>query len=209
MSSLSEQQKKMKAELKARQAAFQREWNQRPEVRAARRRRLMFRLVVLMVIALLLLLIRCDCGKGAPKPAAPEQAVVDPKPIVKQVPDAGVPKKKFTNKNKPLARPGFDPQTSGLDQLIVQFNLQMNARSERLSRCFVGAERPGGLKMTMSIHQESGVISDPLIEPTGQSSQLSKEQEKCLQAVLASPRFRFENLPPSKGPRNVSKVIEF
>jgi hypothetical protein len=196
----------LKKALKARQKATREAFENQPQVRKIRNRRRLFRLVVWLVILMLLLLIRCDCGP--PKPPMPQ--VVEPMPVEKEVPDAGLKRPVFKTTVKTLPRDSYENKKLLGASWLEQFQMQVVARSPRLAECFVGVDRPGALRWTCALNADTGVASDHEFEPLGTlSGQLSKAQENCVVEALSKPAYTLSNVAKEGLPQRIGFVLEF
>ena len=195
-----------KKALKARQKAAREAFENQPQVRKIRNRRRVFRLVALLVILIFLLLIRCDCGPA--KPHVPQ--VVEPTPVEKEMPDAGVQKPVFKTTVKTLPRDSYENKKLLGASWLEQFQMQVVARSPRLAQCFVGVDRPGALRWTCALNADTGVASDHELEPLGNNTgQLSKTQEACVVEALSKPAYTLTNVPKEGLPQRIGFVLEF
>ena len=176
----------------------------------ARRRRLLLLLAVLILYALLRC---CHCEEPPPPEPGPEPAVTPVDAGVKAPPPPKKVRKKPAKRPRrkarivPRVRPEYTNPTPAPEPWLVEFRLQVAARAPRLSRCFVGAERPGALKWTALLDARRGVVSDHQLEPILAGATLSKPLRACLLEALSQPRYhvRAEHRQPSR----VSIVVEF
>jgi hypothetical protein len=180
-----------------------------PQLVKARRRRRLRRALTIAALLLLLLFLRCE-GPAAPVPPPEAAAPTPPEPKPPVIPAAKKPApRKPVVASVPIERPGFDaparPQAAWLDG----FRLQVAARSPRLSRCFIGAERPGALRWTTLVSTGTGTVGSHEFEAVGTSGNLSKDQRACLEAALSSPAYGLEGAPTEGLPQRVSLVLEF
>ncbi|MDX2010830.1 MAG: hypothetical protein SFW67_11585 [Myxococcaceae bacterium] len=180
-----------------------------PALVKARRCRRLRRALTVAALLLLLLFLRCEGPTPeGPQPTASPAPKPEPKP-----PTAPLAKKPVVKKpvvaSRPVERPDFDaparPQAAWLDG----FRLQVAARSPRLSRCFIGAERPGALRWTSLVSTSTGAVGSHEFETVGTSVDLTKEQRACLEAALSSPGYGLEGAPTEGLPQRVSLVLEF
>ena len=76
---------------------------------------------------------------------------------------------------------------------LDEFRLQVAARSPRLAECFSGTDRPGALRWTTAVNEESGAVSDHGLELVGTGADLYGKQRECVLAVLSSPGYRLKH----------------
>jgi hypothetical protein len=178
-------------------------------VKRARRARRLRRALLVAIALLLLSLIHCECGpEPAPEPHRVDAGTPTPPAILKKAPRPVKPGPLLgTMARQP--RPGFQGQGVATPPWLDEFRLQVSARSPRLAKCFVGAERPGALRWVCSVNASSGAVSDHELEPVGTGDELTPAQVACLTAALSAPTYRLTQLTPADLPNRVSLVIEF
>lgn len=185
------------------QVARRAELARRPRSPREDERRRRRRWLLLLMLLLLLLLSRCPCvpppvPQGAApgvETALPEQISSPPDP-----PPAGV---------KRRDRPRFQVVAPEPLPWLAAFRLQVAARSPRLAECFTGADRPGALKWTAAVEPTHGRVSDPTLEPTLSSIELTQAQRACVLAVLATPAYTLDAGDSPSTPSRIGLVIEF
>ncbi len=180
-----------------------------PALMKARRRRRLRRAMAIALFLLLLLFLRCE-GPGAPAPA-PDPT---PPPTAEAKKPAPAPPRKPAPKkpqvtSRPVERPDFDTPSRPAAAWLDAFRLQVAARSPRLSRCFIGTERPGALRWTTLVSTETGAVGGHEFEASGGGLDLTKEQRACLEAALSSPSYGLSDAPTEGLPQRVSLVLEF
>ena len=206
---LRETKRRLREQLRAARARANAAVDANPALVKARRRRRIRRALTVAALLLLLLFLRCEGPPGqGPAPDAATAPKPEPKPLVKVPPKKPVAKKPVVA-SRAVERPDFDtparPQAAWLDG----FRLQVAARSPRLSRCFIGAERPGALRWTSLVSTGTGAVGSHEFEALGTSVDLTKEQRTCLEAALSNPGYGLEGAPTEGLPQRVSLVLEF
>jgi hypothetical protein len=202
--------KELRRQLPLMRKAARERAEQVPAVKRMReRRRRIRRAIGIAIIAILLLLMRCECGPGVPPELA--KVVVAPPPEVKPKPKVTVagPKKPLSGQAKKQQRGDLGLAQPAQPTWIVEFQIQVAARSPRLAQCFTGIDRPGALRWSVSVNPQSGATSDHELEPVGLSTELSPEQRECVVKVLSSPVYKLTAPDKEALPNRVSLVIEF
>ncbi|MCA2981328.1 MAG: hypothetical protein INH41_06265 [Myxococcaceae bacterium] len=199
--------RRVRGEVRAARARAQAAVDANPALAKARRRRRGRRTATVAALLLLLLFLRCE-GPGAPAPPAEAPtapAVTPPRPTAVKPPVTRRPLVTSRRVERPAFEPPARPQAPWLDD----FRLQVAARSPRLSRCFVGAERPGALRWTTLVSTGTGAVGSHEFEPLGPTGGLSEPQRACLEAALSSPPYGLARAPGEGLPQRVSLVLEF
>ena len=106
-------------------------------------------------------------------------------------------------------RPAAPPVEAGPLPWLTRFQLQVSARSPRLTSCFEGASSPGILKWSASVEPSSGRLSDQQVETLLSSAPLTRPQRDCVLEVMSVPAYALGGAASRATPTRVSLVIEF
>ncbi len=183
--------------------------DQVPAVRRERRRKRLRRAATIAALLLLAMLMRCECEQPPPPP--PPEARVEAKEEVKPKapPPPASKAKPFADRIGRQARGKYQNGEQTSPSWLDDFRLQVAARSPRLAQCFSGTDRPGALRWTTAVNEESGAVSDHGLELVGTGADLSSKQRDCVLSALASPGYRIKHKQQQSLPSRISIVIEF
>lgn len=175
--------------------------------------RLLAALFIAVAIAVLLIS-RCSCTPpSVPKPGDPVQPSGSKAPALKTVrPETP---KAERGKQGELQRGQFTAREQAAPEWFEALRRQVLARSPRLSDCFKGAERGGGVRWSATFNPANGRVSDHSLLLINTTVTLSEELESCLIDVLSSPQYlpvaapagRSQQVPTQ--PLQIHMVIEF
>jgi hypothetical protein len=170
------------------------------------RKRWLLGAAVLLII--MLCLSKCRCTDAGPTPPPKPQAAVVK--VEKVLPPQAKRQAAPANKATPRLRARYQTESATEPAWVEAFRLQVAARSQRLSECFVGTSRPGAIRWTASITAETGAVFDHHIDPMPPGEDLSAEQQRCVVGVLAKPGYqKLATIHAGALPETVSLVLEF
>lgn len=155
-----------------------------------------------LLLVLLALLQDCRCNQAPPQPCVQVEATgVGAGTAAPEPPDD----RRMSRRDRAALR----TQAPSTPPWLASFRMQVAARSLRLARCFVGADRPGRLRWTTTVEPSYGAVSEHVIEPTLQGDALTAGERACALAALGTPPYRLEGGDARTTPSRVSLVLEF
>jgi len=197
---LAQQQASARARL---QAARQRPAVPGPlaERRRARRRR---RVAVGLGLLLLLLLLRA-CPDPPPEADPPPRAPTGPAALGSApAPSTDGPTPPALDRQP---RPAYAADAPRPPTWTDALQLQVTARSTRLSACFEGAATPGLLEWAVTVDPRLGTTSGATLTPLRPADTVRPADRDCALDVLAQPPYRLG--APTEPPAQVRLVLEF
>ena len=194
---LRQRQAQMRDRIEQRRAALSAAQPRKPRSRMLRRGLLLAGLLVLCLLQ--------DCEEDdAPVPeATPAAAQPDPAGPGSEPPSPPPPP--VSRRDRPAA----PPVQAGPLPWLTSFQLQVSARSPRLTGCFEGATSPGLLKWSASVEPSSGQLSDQQVETLLGSAPLTRPQRDCVLEVMSAPAYDLGAAASRATPTRLSLVIEF